>query len=404
MIAALLAGCGRSKPATEPAPPSPPVTAPTPDPAPAPDPKPLPTPAPATAGDDLRSESSRRTLKLDELRTRLEAYLNAPGPSPARERLSTLLSGWGVRGRDDGRIATVPFVEADLNGDGRPELVTALNVWGEWKGTPSGAAFVISGREGSYRVDRSPTPPEAYVDGVALVGARDLTGDDLPEIVWVAMDHGAHTGSARVLVSRWAPGTLENLPGDMWTTFAKLEFDGQEILLTGGTVGSAGAGLTQRAATSRYRWTNGSFTVADRRFTPSDWGYHRLIDGINAESFGRTADAEAFYRDVLEPGRPALPLEHLPPESREAFGHAVTAFARFRLGILLVQRGEGAPEGPDGPYAGLTRTIVTGGCKGAETWGSANPGFFEALNAPYGYQNYNWTPADLCSTQLPNMK
>lgn len=196
---------------------------------------------------------------------------------------------------------------------------------------------------------------------------------------------------------------------------AEARVEGQDVVLTGGTVGSAGAGMTQRAATFRYRWQEGAFTLADRRFDPSDWGYHRLVDGLNAEVFARTAEAEQYYRSALEPGRQALSADHVPPEWRERFSQAVRELSRVRLGRLLLQKGAAAAAGEvlagaAGPYDGLAKAMAGAGgdlarsCKAATDWGIANPQMFEALGSPYGYNNYRWGVGEICGVGLPLQK
>lgn len=412
-IALLAAGCGGASQAVrqvpESAPPAPaasvqPAPQPTPPSSP---PPPSPSPAPALPG----NADELRILKLAELRTALEAYLNAEPTAPAKERLAALLDRWGVVGQQLEAVTTIPLAEADLDGDGTTELITVLHTRGDWKSVPTGAAFVISRRDGQYRVDQSPSPPEAYLDGVALVAANtDLTGDGRPDIVWVARDHGAHTTSLRVLVSTWKPGAVETA-GDLFTTTAQLRLEGKDLLLTGGTVSSVGAGASQRASTGRYRFVSGALKLVDRRFEPSEFGYHRLLDGMNEEVFGRDAEARAFYRSVLEPGRAALPPEQLKPEWVGRFGPAVTELARFRLGLSLLRSGDkaGARQvlaGAAGPYAGLAQTLseaadIDQGCRAAAAWALNDAAFLGELNAPFGYNSIRWTQYDLCARAVP---
>jgi len=221
---------------------------------------------------------------------------------------------------------------------------------------------------------------------------------------------GAHTASTNVYVSSWAPGALTVLPGEMYSTnVERLALEGSDILVTGGTISSAGAGVAQRVRTDRYRWQDGAFALVDRRYAPSDLGYHRLQDGIAAETFGRLADAEAAYREAAEESRQTLLPGGVPDELARDFDHAVRTFARFRLGALLLQAGASpapAQEGASGPFAGLLTRAAAGAdrdayCRAGAEWAGENPGFLEALNSPYGYANPQWTPADLCGPIPP---
>jgi hypothetical protein len=162
----------------------------------------------------------------------------------------------------------------------------------------------------------------------------------------------------------------------------------------------------QRARTDRYRWTAGSFRLVDRQFTPSDLGYHRLIDGITAEAAARTDDAVKAYREAMEPGRATFRGGSVPPEWQQKAPDAVRAFARTRLTILLLQTGQSAEaqrvaEGATGAFAELPRSLPpfrdnVAACAKVEAYAARVPDFLDALNSPTGYANPQWHEADLC--------
>ncbi|MFZ5824565.1 MAG: FG-GAP repeat domain-containing protein [Bacillota bacterium] len=373
----LLSACARPK--------SPPPAPPEPTPAPPPAASAPKEPPP---GPDLMALAGPYELGLAELQAGLVRYLSQ-GDGSLAERLERLYDHWNLRPQDDHpRLA-----EADLDGDGSAEVVTALN--GEGGITGTGALFVIYRRGGEIVVERS---DDDGLPGVRLFDVADLTGDGDPEIAWSSTQTGAHTAHTRVLVSRWKQGRFEPLPGEMEIANARLSREGRDLLLSGGLVGSAGAGSAQRARTDRYRWSDAAFRLVDRQFAASPFAYHRLQDGIVAESFGRAADAERAFREALEPDRAALGDGMVPPEKRAEFSGAVRAFARFRLGLLLREAGTGDPAAP---FAGLVQTLASapdraGACKAAEEWARQHPAFLEALASPYGYANPAWQPEDLC--------
>ena len=402
LLIALLAGC--SRPARTPDA-APGVAAPAPGPAPAPasvappeaaPATPVPAPNPAEAG-------SPRDLNLAEMAGWLERHLNA-GQGSAAPRLQALLRYWGLlpEAQPGGTaLPVLPPAAADLDGDGQAEVVLALNHGAE---RHLGALYVAYYDGSRYRVNIS-LPPD--LPGLAVHALADLTGDGRSEIVWSSADHGAHTGYIDLFVSTWMPGQIGTLPGAVhMNTPTQLRLEGREIALTGGLIGSAGAGAAQRPWTDRYRIVDGTLTRVDRQYEASDYAYHRLIDGIVAVDSGRPADAVAAYGDALDPQRQVLLPVALEPDQVAGLAEAVRAFARFRLGLLLTQQGRSTQAravlaAADGPHAGLSEALRQAGdpdrgCQAARAWAETNPGFLAALNSAFGYANPRWQPADLC--------
>lgn len=306
------------------------------------------------------------------------------GEGSAAQRLADLYRSWGLSSADPARLR-----EADVDGDGVNEVVTVLTVVDEM-----GQIFVISLQEGRLAVDRTNEKGLRYL---SLVDIADMTGDGRQRIAWMSLDRGAHTTNGTVVVSQWAPGQIQRLPGTMAISFPEVEREGQDLLLTGGTVASAGAGLAQRRRTDRYRWVDGAFRLVDRQFAPSEGGYHRLQDGIVAEQMGRLDDARLAFREAAQGDRLAFvegKLQSVAPEWADPLGEAVHAFAAFRLGLI-------APEAPSvqtGRYASVAaiQGDRAGRCQAAAQWAEASPEFLRALNSPFGYANPEWTATDLC--------
>lgn len=407
VLALVQAGCGprpAAGPQAAPAAPAIPSTAPALPTANAPASA---TPAPPVApkAPDLAHVSSPYDLSLDELTEGLRAYLPQGTGTPG-EKLAALYQRWGLKAGADPRLPNLLLTEADLNGDGAPETITALNARRAGRDT-EGALFVI--HEDSLQIDRSVgggEPGVGFPRQAVLLAVRDVTGDGRPDIVWASLDRGAHTAYAHFFVATWEPGRLTVLPDHLYMTFPAISFDGQEILLHGGGIGSAGAGMLQRAYTDRYRWQNSRFHLVDRRYDPSNFAYHRLIDGITAETYNRPADAVTAYRDALAPPAGRLLEQSVLPQWRDRFLQAVAAYARFRLGALLYRTGRAAEAEPllnaaTGPYAGLSRALLQAGdaeqgCIQATAWATAHPELVDALNSPMGYANPFWTAGTLC--------
>ncbi len=355
-------------------------------------------------------------LELEVLAASLVRYINEGEGSPA-EKVARLYERWEITPGQD----AIPLAEADLDGDGTAEVVTALNAAGpgieQW-----GDLFVIHGQPGVYRLDRAggagmPHGSLADLRNVRLHAVTDLDGDGRGEIVWSTTTVGAHTAHSVVTVSTWSPGGLRHLPESATMANMRLRVEGADLILQGGVIGSVGAGAAQRPRTDIYRVVEGRLVLADQRYAPSAFGYHRLLDGIIAEKVGRRDDAQRAYRDAMEPERVALPPEALDPagmvepELRERFDDAVRALARVRLTALLLELGE--PEaaqqviaGAEGTYAELVRTLEPAGdraaaCEAAAAYAREHPDFLEALNAVYGYATPQWREAGQLCGPLP---
>lgn len=242
-----------------------------------------------------------------------------------------------------------------------------------------------------------------------LVAEADLDGDGQLEIVWMKKTHGAHTEHAWVYVSSGAPGHPE-LPGTpvRISTPEAVFVQGQDLVLKGGLVTSVGAGQAQRSRLDTYRWDGEKIALADRRFAPSPFSYHRLQDGIVAEQFRHVPEAKQSYTDAMQPRRIPLPFEMASPHGdlNAQLGTAVRTFARLRLGLLLWREGSAREaqtifRAGGGPFRGLLTTAAgatdpAAACTAAAAWAERTPAFLEALNSPYGYANPRWEPALLC--------
>lgn len=293
------------------------------------------------------------------------------------------------------------LLEADLNGDGQPELLAAINDRSSAIG--SGALFVITREGQGYRTVQS-----NELHGVVVHQVADLTGDGKPEIVWSSNAMGANTASTKVFVSNLTEAGLVDLKGEIGITYAGVAVENQQIVLRGGMMGAWGSGRVQRERTFRYQWQKDSFALVDVTYAESAYGYHRLQDGLTAEQYGRKEDAEKAYAQAMEADRKVLFTEDaLTPEQEQPFGAAVRTFAQFRLGLLLMNSDQ-ADEAKallakaEGPFAGLVEALAKAesaeaGCQAAEAWTVAHPEFLKALNSPRGWANPVFTAEGLCN-------
>lgn len=365
----------------------------------APSPQGEPSISPAIHVSGLMDLDNPNDLSLDQIAEGLKEYLNSGG-GPALERLEALLAHWNLRPEENPNLV----LTADLDGDGTEEIIAAYRDTDSATGA-MGSLFVISGTEGQYQVDRS---TEEVLMPV-LYAAADLNQDGRKEIIWASTSIGAHTAYSQIYVSTWSPGNVTTQPQEVvMSNVAKLEAADATIVLTGGTIGSWGAGSAQRHQTMTYVWEDGTLKLTDKQFAPSEYSYHKLQDGLWAEEMGKLGEAAAAYAAAAEPAREVLPPgDAVSDEWRGKLSDAVRTFSQLRMALLKAD--SGAPReqvdevlgSSSGPYAGLTQAALGKKdrqeiCSAAIEWAEGNPEFVQALNSPRGYANPQWEPASLC--------
>lgn len=313
------------------------------------------------------------SLTIKQLAEGLEPFVN---DGDVANRLRALYTQWKLRFPH----GTVPVLEADLDGDGQAEVITALNDASSADG--SGTIFVIYNQDDQNLVDRVPLT----VLGAGLNAIGDLDGDGRPEIVWSSTSTGANTAYTTLYLASWAPNRLESRPTGITLAYPQVAIEGGDLLVSGGLGGGYGAGSLQRLRTDRYTWQSDGLRLVDQRYAPSPYSYHLLQDGILAEQWHRTEEAATAYRQAMAPDRAvAVMTDNVPPEWQDRFIAAVRRFAELRLQMLEA--------GPDRESA----------CQAAITFADENPDFLPALNIPRGWANPQWEAADLCGG-LPNLK
>jgi|GEM_PF-1673927 len=396
-----LVGCAKN-PVTPPAPPPPTAQSPEPVVPPPPDPPPAP---PSDPRPDLAVSEAGR-LGRDALRETILRLLEQPDGWEYLKKTAT--------GSPDVRAETKPYLEADLDGDGKSELVLAMSVLARADfGSTGSVLVVISQRNGSPSVDLC--PPLGDLDEVRLMkhrllAATDLAGLGQPQIVWYRPESIA-TGPQPfyVFASRWKPGSCTQLPGNMAISRPeRLAVEGKEIVLRGL---SRGAWMIRNHPNpmreDRYRFVDGAFGLVDRRFLePSETGFQFFWDAVVASDVGRTGDAEKAYRAVLDPNRKShigsypryntFPTE-LTPAQLAQFDQALREFAAFRLTLLQWRGGQKPALSGSGLLMGVLRDAATpeAACTEAVVRTATDPTFLERLNAGIG--DGQWKPEYICS-------
>ncbi|HWI62964.1 MAG TPA: VCBS repeat-containing protein [Symbiobacteriaceae bacterium] len=347
-------------------------------------------PIPATVKvSELETVAKPTDLTLSQFTEGLRDLANQD-KAPVGPRLTALYEKWNVKPLRHGALV----VETDLNNDGVKETVAAYRDPSSANGT--GTLFVIYKKGDKFEVDRL----QEECIAPAIHGVTDLNQDGRPEILWSMTSVGANTTNTRVFATSWKPGSFERLPGELMTTnMSSLTVEGQEVVLKGNTKGGYGAGTAQRERTDRYRWVDGSLRAVKKEFTPSEFAYHRLQDGLLAEEFGDTDAAVKAFTAAAEPGRPVLPDgDSVVDQWRLKLAEAVRVYSQFRL-ALRMGKVEAGGAGLLGAVAGAEGREAM--CKAATAWAEANPDFVKSLNSPRGYANPQWKAADLCGP-LPN--
>ena len=244
---------------------------------------------------------------------------------------------------------------ADLDGDLQDEWLLVLYD-PSLPGVPFGAAgdlWIVNGDGVAFRYYAAPSSDIYEFLAPTIVAVTDVTGDGLPELVADAPFCGAHTctGNYRVigltadglgdLVRREA--VAEGDPGHTITmTFPEIQVvdrddDGvAEIVVRGGTIGSAGAGVV-RSRTEVWRWDGAAVTLAGTTLDPTQYRHHILYEANDLMAAGDVDGALALYEAAIND--PAL--------RNDGFAHApeqvyadISRFAAFRLVLIDLLQGD----------------------------------------------------------------
>ena len=231
--------------------------------------------------------------------------------------------------------------------------------------------------------------------GKAKVEAvNDLTGDGVSEVIWVSLNSGAHTTFSTYTVSTWLDGKLETFKGSAEIAeVSKVEIQNRKLLLTGGLIGSVGAGPWQREFTETYSIVNQTLKRTDRVFSNSPTPYHRLMDGLWAESHEHTERALRDYTEAIAMKSSSYKayafifggewIEGSVKTDQEAeFERVVKRFSQLRKELLTK-----VWQGNDRKNA----------CSSAKEKTGYEEAWLTYLNAPAGYANPRWEEDTVCS-------
>lgn len=315
-------------PAASPSPAPPTVAPPAASPAVSPAASPAPSPVAGPAWPGSLERAAETVVEL----------LNA---SPAnRADLGAILQRWDAPGGGPRSSVT----EADLTGDGQPELVVGL-VDPSAPPSPAGPRGLViaihteGGRARSIPLATPTAPQGAAGPFVQRVVDADRNGS--AEVLLQSQVCGASTCTLHPGVATWAGGSYRLLTPpelSMASGAAALEDrdnDGRlELILTGGQLGSAGAG-PQRSRTEVYRLVGGRYELAETISEPTTSRYLTIVDANAAFSRRDFRAAEPLYQRAA--------MDAALTDDRPAGGNVgpgLRAFARFRLLLLNVLVGQ----------------------------------------------------------------
>jgi hypothetical protein len=281
----------------------------------------------------------------------LEGWLAAlwrGSAEPAAVRAALQASGWQRDFND--------WLAADFDGDLRDEWAVILydeSLPGAPFGSP-GNLWIVNGDGVVYR--QYPIPSQDIYEFLAptIVGVADMTGDRLPELVTDATVCGAHTCYGNYRIIGFAEGGYRNLvsrepvgEGDAGDTISlsypepRLEDynqDGRaELLVHGGTIGSAGAGVV-RPRTEIWAWDGAAVTLADTQLDPTEYRHHVLYEANDRMAAGDLDGALLLYEAAIND--PALRNDAFFMPTPEETYAAISQFAAFRLILIDLLRGD----------------------------------------------------------------
>ena len=221
-----------------------------------------------------------------------------------------------------------------------------------WIVSTEGVVFMARGLENQ---DLGATAP-------SIVDVVDMTGDELPEVIIVSTFCGAHTcvNNYQILGAPEEQIELlvqlppereqpEPLPGDLQQAIA-LEYVDEEavrdetedglpdLVIHGGIVGSAGAGL-QRARTEVWAWDEeeGAILLASQEWEDTGYRVHTLYNANYAFSQEQYEEAARLYEAVIV-DESLEEMEFMEPA--EVSRTYARQFAAFRLTLLPLFRGD----------------------------------------------------------------
>jgi len=333
--------------------------------------------------------------------------------------LNELLVQWQAAAGGEGKVG--PLAEADLDGNGKPELVLMLTQRvGE--SVMHGTLFILRVAEGGYQVAYSYPPVgenlAAFSDPV-LEAVDDLNHDGKIKVVFSSAICGSEC-LRTVQAIQWEPDGFRTLIGTpFYLAEGKVSLGDPtkakqtDIQLAGRIGRSRPDGLT-RGQTVVYMWRDNQYRPADVIAQDSPYLYFRVLDASYALERGDYAKAADLYRRALaDPGAKLYLGEKQGQAAGDKERRELDAFSRFRLTLALLlagdKNGAGNAAGDSGlKDAGTAFGPVTTllwstarasdaatGCAQVRRYLAAGPAALDVLNG-YGVASPVYSADDVC--------
>ena len=267
--------------------------------------------------------------------------------SPTAVHAALAAAGWQT---DPDQLVT-----ADLTGDGRDEWLVSLCISGyqedacptSFEGEIMGELWVIGAAGILYQYgDRFDI---AWQMAPVVLTVADMTADGRADALIAATSCGAHTCYQHYLVLSAHYGELANILNpttdelvDAWSEGTSISYsthqlssdDPPQIILHGGLIGSAGAGI-HRGYTEVWQWDGQAISYHDFWWDESNYRFHRLYDANQAWYDHDWPLARALYAQVIDDDS----LEDIEwwDSSAADVADATRQFAAFRLALLAVR-------------------------------------------------------------------
>ncbi|HYN89581.1 MAG TPA: hypothetical protein VER55_13685 [Ardenticatenaceae bacterium] len=339
------------------------------------------------------------------------------------EELWLALAGWGAIREGQGAVR-----QADITRDGTADLVVwYINPVAENLPLPQGDVLVLTPEGPNWRIvfDANFGSAAGTVGlGVQLLAADDLNGDGESEMAWTWAECGAHTCFTTVEIGAWTGSGFSDLTASeiQFPTLDRAEVvdqngDGaKDVVLTGGTINSAGAG-PQRTRTEVYAWNGSGWALSQTLYAATDWLALVVWEANDRLAADDLPGAMDLY--TLAVTSPSLRSWHgenntgrMSAEEERAL---LTAFSHWRLVLAntVLGREDEAEEWlsqledsqPASPYRTVAERFwetwertsdLDDACEAANSYAAANrPLVVEPLNT-FGYSNPQFEADDIC--------
>jgi LysM repeat protein len=305
--------------------------------------------------------------------------------------------------------------QGDWTGDGQDDLVVIYaNPQSPSEIKQSDLAIFNSQGHGFVQGYRAKAAGE-----VKLLAADDINEDTQPDVVWQDTTCGANTCFTTVEVVSWdgrqwrdwTSGAITMAYTEVTLQDSTPAGQGQEILLSGGVYGSAGAG-PQRSREEVWVSREGEpYGLLERTYAISKCLYHAIMDANESFLAGASdnfAQAESLYTHAATDRA----LESC--WTREDELTELRSFGLFRLALTAAYQGKAEVSMdligslrttyPDSIYAQVGQSWliayqadhdIGAACSAANQFATQNPAAWQML-ADYGFANPTFEAADVC--------